>query len=101
MKRAFIPESRLPEASERVRNGERYAEVAKELGVGVTALRAALKRAGLQYVFGRRSKYNKQHKFIMARERQAGEIHALKWDETLASRFGMMTTDNNQRLRWV
>jgi len=52
-KRVAIPMDTLQAACQRLQAGERWEDVLASIGIGRTALRGCLKRAGMQYEFGR------------------------------------------------
>lgn len=87
MNRTHIDLSKLQSACERIQSGEQYKDVAASLGVGRTALRGCLKRAGLQYEFGGRHR---------ARVFQKPAVRPVRNPMRL-----MAPTSNDQRLRWV
>jgi hypothetical protein len=75
--RKYVPINQLQIACERLQAGERWDDVLIGLGVGRTALRGCLKRAGLPYHFGRLG-----HKYARKTKTQKMD-YSRTWAESL------------------
>jgi hypothetical protein len=81
-KLTHIPRETLEAVQARVRDGEKWGEVAKSVGCGVVALKGNLKRLGMEYQFGRHGKR-------MCRTNRVDSTHVreLRWDSAMAKRY--------------